>query len=203
MTLWWVGTLAQFNFELEYQKGHDNTVADVLSQVTTWLDLDMVRSILNGVAVEAVHLATVHNPAIVEGDQCLEQEVHVTAGCLLAQMHVTDWAEAQKEYPLLRAVPDWLKAHKKTDLKLLLAEHTSSEEGWLILWNRQNFSIYQKALYLHSMPKGETEDLLLFVVPKAHWVTTLNRCHMDAGHQGHDHTLSLLWEHFWWPRMVN
>ena len=27
----WVGALAQFNFELEYQKGCDNTVADVLS----------------------------------------------------------------------------------------------------------------------------------------------------------------------------
>ena len=59
------------------------------------------------------------------------------------------------------------------------------------------------ALYLCSMPKGETEDLLLFVVPKAHCVTTLKGCHRDAGHQGHDHTLSLLREHFWWPGMIN
>ena len=63
--------------------------------------------------------------------------------------------------------------------------------------------IYQKALYLCSMPKGENEDLLIFVVPKAHWVTTLNGCHRDAGHQGHDHTLSLLWECFWWPGITN
>ena len=27
----WVGTLVQFNFELEYQKGCDNTVVDALS----------------------------------------------------------------------------------------------------------------------------------------------------------------------------
>ena len=32
---WWVGALAQFNFEFEYQKRHDNTVADALSEVTT------------------------------------------------------------------------------------------------------------------------------------------------------------------------
>ena len=44
--------------------------------------------------------------------------------------------------------------------------------------------------------QGENEDLLLFVVPKVHWVATLNGCHQDAGHQGHDHTLSLLQEHF-------
>ena len=53
------------------------------------------------------------------------------------------------------------------------------------------------------MPKGETKDLLLFVVPKAHCVATLNGCHRDSGHQGHDCTLSLLWEHFWWLGMAN
>ena len=41
------------------------------------------------------------------------------------------------------------------------------------------------------MLKGENEDLLLFVVPKAHWNAALNGCHQDAGHQGCDHTLSL------------
>ena len=52
------------------------------------------------------------------------------------------------------------------------------------------------------MPKGGNEDLLLFVVPKAHWTAALNGCHQDAGHQGCDHTLSLLQEHFCWPGMA-
>ena len=63
--------------------------------------------------------------------------------------------------------------------------------------------IHQKTLYLCSMPKGENEDLLLFVVPKVHWVATLNGFHRDAGHQGHDHTLSLLQEYFWRPEMTS
>ena len=189
---WWVGALVWFNFKLEYQKGCDNTVVDVLSQVTTWLDPDMVRSILNGVALRAAHQAEEYDTAIVKGDHCLQQEVCVAAGHALVQMHVTDWAEAQREDQALSAVLDWLGAQKKTDLKALLTKHASSEEGWLILWNRQNFTIHQGALYLHLMPEGETEDLLLFIVPKAHWVTTLNGCHRDAGHQGQDHTLSLL-----------
>ena len=63
--------------------------------------------------------------------------------------------------------------------------------------------IHQEALYLHSTPKGETEDLLLFVVLKAHHIAALNGCHSDAGYQGCDHTLSLLREHFWWPGMIN
>ena len=83
-------------------------------------------------------------------------------------MHFTNWSKALKEDLMLSVVLNWLKAQKKTDLKALLAEHTSSKEGKLLLQNWQNFMVHQGALYLHSTPKGETEDLLLFVVPKAH-----------------------------------
>ena len=80
-----------------------------------------------------MHQAKVHDPTVVEGDHCLEQGIHVAAGHTLIQMHVSDWAEAQKEDLMLSTVLDWLKAQKKKDLKALLAEHASSEEGWLIL----------------------------------------------------------------------
>ena len=188
-----VRALAWFDFKLEYQKGCENTVVDP----------DTVRSILNRVAIGVAHRAEVHNPAIAERDLSLEKEVHVATGHMLVQMHVMDWAEAQREDPMLSAVLDLLKAQKNTDLKAPLAEHASSEEGQMILQNWQNFVIHQGALYLCLMPKGKTEDLLLFVVPKSHPVSTLNGCHRDAGHQGCDHTLSLLWEHFWWPGIIN
>ena len=68
-----------------------------------------------------------------------------------------------------------------------------------MIWrNHQNFT----TLYLRSTPKGENEDLLLFMVPKMHQTATLNGCHRNAGRQGHDHTLSLLQECFWWPGMA-
>ena len=199
----WVSALMQFNFELEYQKGHDNTVADALRQVTIQLDPDTVRSILDGVTLGTTCQAEVHDSTIVEGNCHLEQEVYVTAGYALVQMHITDWDEAQKKDPVLSTVLDWLKAQKKTDLKALLAEYASSKEGQLILQNWQNFIIHQGASYLHSTPRGETEDLLLFMVPMTHCVVALNGCHRDVGHQGCDQTLSLLQEHFWWPGMAN
>ena len=122
---------------------------------------------------------------------------------MLVKIHVTDWAKTQREDPVLDAVFNWLETQKKTDLKTLLGENASSKEGQLIWRNCQNFMIHQKALYLCSMPKGENERLLLFIVPRAHRVATLNGCHQDAGHQGHDNTLSLLKEHFWWPGMTS
>ena len=47
----WVGALVRFNFQLEYQKGWDNTVADVLSCITTHLSPEAVWSILDGVTL--------------------------------------------------------------------------------------------------------------------------------------------------------
>ena len=94
----WVRALARFNFQLEYQKGCDNTMADVLSQITTHLNPDMVRSVLNRITLGAAHWAEVHDLTVAEGDHDLEQEVHVASGCILIKMHMTDWAEAQRRF---------------------------------------------------------------------------------------------------------
>ena len=42
---------------------------------------------------------------------------------------MTDWAKTQREDPLLDAVLNWLEPQKETDLKTLLGEHDSSNEG--------------------------------------------------------------------------
>ena len=117
-------------------------------------------------------------------------------------MHVTNWAAAQKEDPELDAVLQCFGSKKKADLRTLLRECITSKEGWMVWRNCQNFTSIQGTHYLCSTPEGEDEDLLLFIVPKVHWTATLNECHQDAGHQGHDCTLSLLQEHFWWPGMA-
>ena len=84
-------------------------MSNVLSWVTTCLDPDMVRSILDGVTLGAALWAVAHDPTIVEGNHSLEQEVCVTTGHVLVQMHLTDWTEAQKEDPMLSTVLDWLE----------------------------------------------------------------------------------------------
>ena len=92
-------------------------------------------------------------------------------------MHVTDWAKAQKEDPELDAVLQWLGSKKKADLRMLLGECVTGEEGWIVWRNCQNFTSLQGTLYLCSSPKGEDEDLLLFVVPKAYSSTFCMNCH--------------------------
>ena len=200
---WWVAALVKFNFQLEYQKGWDNTVAEVLSWITTHLGPEAVQSILDGVTLDAAQRAEGDDPAVVEGNKDLEKEVCVTTGQVLVKMHVINLAVAQREDPVLDVVLHWLEAKKKMDLRTLLGELASSQEGWMVWQNHQNFTVLQNALYLCSMPKGQNKDLLLFMVPKAHWTATMNGCHRDVGQQGHDCILSLLQEYFWWPGMAN
>ena len=96
------------------------------------------------------------------------REVWVTTGQVLVEMHATNWAAAQNEDPELDAALQWLESKKKIDLRTLLRECIMSEEGQMVWRNCQNFTILRGTLYLCSIPKGKNEDLLLFVVPKAH-----------------------------------
>ena len=50
----WVSALAKYDFQLEYQKGQDNAVADALSQVTTHLSPEAVQAMLDGAALGAL-----------------------------------------------------------------------------------------------------------------------------------------------------
>ena len=52
-----------------------------------------MQSILDGVSLGATHRVEGYDPAVVEGNYSLEKEVCVTAGQVLVEMHMTDWAK--------------------------------------------------------------------------------------------------------------
>ena len=62
----WVVSLTGFNFGIKYQKGQDNAAADALSQVTLRLDVETVKSILDGVTLGLTGRAEVHDPVVAE-----------------------------------------------------------------------------------------------------------------------------------------
>ena len=115
-------------------------MADALSQITTHLGSESMQTILDRATLGASQRAEGEDPAKIKGGQEKKKEVWVTAGQVLVEMHVTNWAAAQKEDPKLDAVLQWLESKKKTNLRTLLAEHTLSEEGWMVWRNHQNFT---------------------------------------------------------------
>ena len=60
----WVGSLANYNFKIEYLKGWDNSTADVLSRMTEQLGDDDVKCLLDGITIGATNCAELHNPLL-------------------------------------------------------------------------------------------------------------------------------------------
>ena len=60
----WVELLARFMFSIKYQKGHDNAATDALSQVTSNLNAETMKSILDGVTMRTTERAHAHDPVV-------------------------------------------------------------------------------------------------------------------------------------------
>ena len=51
----WVGALANYNFNIEYLKGHDNSTTDVLSRMTEHLEDDDMKCLLDRIIIGAAN----------------------------------------------------------------------------------------------------------------------------------------------------
>ena len=84
----WVGALASFQFELEYQKGADNGAADALSQVPISHSWQTVQSLLEGAIVGASDRGEAEaNEGLLEEHERLSREARVQVA-KLELMHV-------------------------------------------------------------------------------------------------------------------
>ena len=120
----------------------------------------------------------------------LADEVMVQAA-KLAPMHVVDWQEAQEEDAALATCIKWLKARKDTlaeqrgaQLKKYLGKQVDMEEGHALFCMHNSLTLSKGLLYLSTMPKGELEGVLAFLVPASQHPMALNSVHHNVGHQG-------------------
>ena len=91
----WIGTLASFEFSLEYQKGADNGAADALSQVPVNHDCLNVWSLLEGTVIGTADQSEAEtNEALLCKHVCLVDEARVQAA-KLAPMHVVNWEDCK------------------------------------------------------------------------------------------------------------
>ena len=184
---WWVESLAQFMFSIEYQKGCDSVAADALSPVTLKLNVETMKSILDGVAMGTTERVDAHDLVVAKTDKEIHQplqETAILAWAACIDLHVTDWVTTQQEDPSLKATIELISGQKVQDLKHLLGGDADPEEGKTILWEHKKLMLYQGALYHCHTPAGKLEEVLWLMVPKAHRVAAMNGCHHNAGHQG-------------------
>ena len=112
----WVGVLASFQFELEYQKGADNGATDALCWVPISHSWETIQSLLEGAIVGAADRGEVRaSEELLEEHEHLSHEARVQAAKLVP-MHIVDWAEAQEADAALATCRTWLHIRKDTPL---------------------------------------------------------------------------------------
>ena len=205
----WVGALASFQFELEYQKGTDNGAADAFSQVSIRHSWQIIQSLLEGVIIGAADRGEAKaNEELLEEHEHLSREARVQAA-KLEPMHIVDWEKAQEADAVLAMCCKWLHLRKdmppprwETLLKECLGAETETEQGkmFFCIWN--SLILNKGLMHVNTTPKGKTEGVLAFIIPVGQHHLVLNGVHHDAGHQGQQRTLALTQERFWWPMMA-
>ena len=86
--------------------------------------------------------------------------------------------------PILKIVMWWNLINKVQDLKHLLRDYTTREEGMAILRECNKFMFHHGALYCHHCLAGGLVEAMQFIVLMAHRVEFMNEWHRNAGHQG-------------------
>ena len=119
----------------------------------------------------------------------------------LADSH---WIVAQQSELVIQLTTQWLK-HLKDDHSTLaefLRGQVPDQIQCQYAARQKDLTLNRGLLYLKTMPSRSNEDILAFVVPTYKRRAAIDSCHRYTGHQGCDHTLSLIKERFWWPEMV-
>ena len=101
-----------------------------------------------------------------------------------------------------RAYRDTPPQKRDALLKKYLGNEADTEEGCALFHMCNSLVLSKGLLYISTMPKGEVEGMLAFLVPTSQHTVALNGVHHDAGHQGQQRTLALAQEHFWWLMMA-
>ena len=206
---WWVGTLASFQFKLEYQKGAHDSTADGLSWVPISHSQETIQSLLEGAIIGAADWGEVRaSEELLEEHECLSQEASVQV-VKLSPMHIVDWEEAQEADAALAACRKWLHLRRdmplpKQDalLKECLGAEAETEQGKMFFCIRNSLILNKGLMYVSTSLKCETEGALAFVVPVGQCQMALNSVHHDASHQGQQRSLALTQERFWWHMMA-
>ena len=199
----WVAALAGYNLKMEYLKGSDNKVADALSRVSMQkLDEETITELLNYTQNGSVPRAETANIHVIEEGERVDQEVIVWYTQIVKQhknfrnLANMDWVKAQSADPIIPQVIKWINRPRGDcqRLKEYLAGVASDYEKCFYMAQQKEFTLQNNLLYLQATPTNSQDTALVFVVPAADWQATIDGCHHSVGHQGRDHTLSLMKE---------
>ena len=189
----WVAALAGYNMTIEYLKGADNKVADILSQVPQWLDPEAVTVLLNHAQTSDVPQAEADDPRIMAEHHKVKEEVILWAQQMVRQdkcfqnLMNQDWVDTQMQDPVISQVIRWIRRPKTNENTLdefMRAKGVPEVDRQLYAQRQSDFILRDNLLFLNVTPANSTETMSVFVVPERKRQAAIDGCHRCAGHQG-------------------
>ena len=193
----WVASLSNYNFCIKYRSGRSNADADGLSGKAETHQEEIIfpevlQAICQSTVVNYEQCPFVESLALT----CNLSDTDTVPEQLLDDHALTakDWRKAQRNDPTLKYIID----HKQTGSRVTAPQtQTSSTIDRRYFKNSDKFVMLQDVLYRKVILNGQEFQQL--VLPMA--FKDIHALHDDLGHQGRDHTTSLVKQRFFWPGM--
>ena len=202
----WVVAMTGYDMTIEYLKGTDNKVADMMSWVPEQLDPEMVTVLLSHARNSDVLRAETDDPRLMEEHQRINEDVVLWPHQLVKQdkrfrnLMNWNWVLSQMNDPVLRYVVEWIRcprANTNTLDEFMQTRGVLEVDRRYYAQRQKDFILKDDLLFLNITQSNSMEKISVFIVP-AH----KQQAAIDGCHRSHDRTLSLMKERFWWPRMT-
>lgn len=182
----WASALAQYNFDIHYRAGLNNTDADALSRYPTVRENNM--DTLKDQAVKAICCNTITLPCC--GVDIME--IIDDTGQGLAQLELREVRRMQRADNLIER---WRIAV----IDQRLPSKVMSQKDLTMKRNFNQLQIIRGVLY--RVVEEDGENLKQLVLPEVYKTEVLKALHDDMGHPGRDRLTRLVRERFFWPGM--
>ena len=112
---WWVSALARYNMTIEYLKGSDNKITDVLSRIPQCLDLGAVTVLLSHAWASNIPRAEADDPRVMEEHSKINEDIILHAHQMVRHdrqfqnLMNQDSVQTQMQDPVIKHVINWIK----------------------------------------------------------------------------------------------
>ncbi|KAL2077722.1 hypothetical protein ACEWY4_027226 [Coilia grayii] len=180
----WVAQLANFDYQIKYRPGRENTNADVLSRIPT---TGMPGLSVPTAAEDELLVGVVNAPG------AIPEAAPTSWG-----WDPHRWQELQGKDADVSAVRDY-RSQGALPRAAQRKAHTHTVRQLLGQWGK--LFLCEGVLCRSVHDPVTFESVVQVVVPQGQVQSLLQAYHSQMGHQGQERTLSLLRRHFYWPRM--
>ena len=166
--------MAGYNMTIEYLKGTDNKVADLMSRVPDWLEPETVTILLNHARNSDIPGAEADDLWVMEECQRIDEDVILWAHQLVKQdkhfwnLMNQNWVHSQMEDPVIHHVIDWIqcpRVNTNTLDEFMRTRGVLEVDRRYYSQQQKDFLLKDNLLFLNLTPSNSMETISVLVVP--------------------------------------